>query len=216
MTSVVFSPDMTIRKAEMALLADERLQHLWSQSPLVTAQGAVKSPVMVVGEAPGEQETAQLIPFVGPAGQLLNELLVSAGISRSVCYVTNAVPFRPPGNRTPTLYEIIMCRPLLEAQVTAVRAPLIIALGATALKALTSGLPGVSRMHGRTVKFRDVPGGIDVPRETTVFCTYHPSAALRDAVRDREIREDFAGLKEIIERGGRDRRDSDGAGTAGG
>jgi DNA polymerase len=193
-----------------ALLADPRLREISScrDGGFVPSSGPPRAPVMLVGEAPGEEEARQAKPFCGPSGAFLDEMLALAGIERRLCYAANVVPFRPPGNRTPFPSEIGACMPRLETEISFVSPVLIIALGATAWKAL-GGPRSVTAMHGQRTQYRQGAGAnILVPVTRTapaefscsLMCSYHPAAALRDRVRDREMREDFTELRNILER----------------
>jgi uracil-DNA glycosylase len=133
--------------------------------------------LILIGETPGDQEDAAGRPFVGSAGQLLDESLSEAGIAREQCYVTNAVKhfkWTPRGKKRlhakPGSREITACRPWLEAELAIVRAPLIICLGATAAQALLGRDFRVTRQGGQIL-----PG----PGDRMVLATFHPSAILR-------------------------------------
>jgi uracil-DNA glycosylase len=139
-----------------------------------------------VGEAPGAQEDAAGRPFVGKAGQLLDQLLHDSGMSRADVAVLNVIKCRPPGNRRPSREEIARCRPYLERQLDLLRPRLVVALGLTAVAWFLAGPRGASGAAG--------PGGAGPARRTTlaaargvvheargyrVIATYHPSAAIR-------------------------------------
>lgn len=119
---------------ELPLLAP-----LAASSPLVEPWGPLRAPLALVGEAPGREEAEQGKPFVGAAGRVLDQLLGQAGIDRRMCYVTNVVKFRPPGNRTPYPYEIAASRPCLYAELLLVRPLIVVTLGGVALRALMPG-----------------------------------------------------------------------------
>jgi len=150
---------------------------------------------MLVGEQPGDREDRQGEPFVGPAGALLDRALADAGIERGSVYVTNAVKhfkWRPRGKRrlhqTPRSGEVEACRPWLQAELEAVKPRAVVALGATAAKALFGSSVRVTRDRGRMLETPLAPLGA---------VTVHPSAILR--VREREEREDaFSGLVEDL------------------
>jgi uracil-DNA glycosylase len=137
-----------------------------------------------VGEQPGDEEDREGLPFVGPAGKLLDRALEAAGVDRAHLYVTNAVKhfkWEPRGKRrlhkTPAQREIDACHPWLEGEIRAVEPAVIVALGATAAKALLGRDFRVSTMRGRLVKS---------PHAPYVFATLHPSAILRLKDEDRE------------------------------
>ena len=135
---------------------------------LVPGEGPGDAEVMVVGEAPGRFEDEQGRPFVGRAGQLLDELLAEAGLARGDVFITNVVKARPPGNRDPTRAEVAHWMPVLEAQLALVGPRLVVPLGRHALAHFAPGAK-IGEVHGRAVSERG--------RE--LFPLYHPAAALR-------------------------------------
>jgi uracil-DNA glycosylase family protein len=170
---------------------------LWKDATqTVFGEGRARAELMLVGEQPGDQEDRKGEPFVGPAGGLLDRALDQAGIDRGGVYVTNAVKhfkWRPRGKRrlhqTPRAGEVAACRPWLEAEVEAIRPDAVVALGATAAKALFGPSVRVSRDRGRLLETPLAPLGA---------VTVHPSAILR--IREREERHDaLAGLVEDLE-----------------
>jgi uracil-DNA glycosylase family protein len=151
----------------------------------VFGEGLVKSEVMLIGEQPGDSEDRQGRPFVGPAGRVLDRGLADAGIDRSLVYVTNAVKhfkWTPRGKRrihkTPAAEEIRACRPWLDAEIDAVEPKVIVALGATAAKAIIGPKFRVSQQRGEIV---------ETPLPAVVTATVHPSSILR--AEDDEARE---------------------------
>jgi uracil-DNA glycosylase len=170
---------------------------LWADATqTVFGAGPRKAELMLVGEQPGDREDLEGEPFVGPAGGVLARALESAGIAAGDVYLTNAVKhfkWRPRGKRrlhqTPRAGEVEACRPWLEAELAAVRPTGLLALGATAAKALFGSSVRVTRDRGRP---------IDSPLAPVAALTLHPSAILR--LRDREEREEaLAGLVEDLE-----------------
>jgi uracil-DNA glycosylase len=151
----------------------------------VFGEGLVKSEVMFVGEQPGDSEDRQGRPFVGPAGRVLDRALAEAGIDRSLVYVTNAVKhfkWVPRGKRrihkNPAAEEIRACRPWLDAEIEAVQPKVVVALGATAAKAIIGPSFRVSQQRGEVV---------ETPLPAVVTATVHPSSILR--AEDDEARE---------------------------
>jgi DNA polymerase len=158
-------------------LAEERQRVVFSSGPS-------DARVMVVGEAPGAEEDARGIPFVGRSGALLGRLLDEVGLAREDLYVTNVVKCRPPANRTPGAGEIAACRHFLVAQLEGVAPRIVITLGNTATRSVLSTTEPIGRLRGRSHA-----GIVD---GATVVPTYHPAAALRGGVRVVEqIREDL-------------------------
>ncbi|HUX42084.1 MAG TPA: uracil-DNA glycosylase [Rectinemataceae bacterium] len=142
--------------------------------------------VLVVGEGPGAEEDAQGRPFVGPAGQLLDKMLGSVGLSRTTnCYIANIVKCRPPGNREPAPDEREACLPWLERQIEALRPAFILAMGRTAATSLLGSADGIGKLRGRWFERRGIP----------LLATYHPSALLRDESLKRPAWEDLKMLK---------------------
>ncbi len=137
----------------------------------VFADGTPHTPLVFVGEAPGEEEDNQGLPFVGRAGKLLTETLRKFGVSRSQVYICNILKHRPPGNRTPTEEETIACTPFLRQQLQIIQPRLIVALGNSAAKYLLATEEGITRTRGREHK-----SILDFP----VFPTFHPAAVLRN------------------------------------
>jgi uracil-DNA glycosylase family 4 len=136
----------------------------------VFSDGNPKSKFMLIGEAPGMEEDIQGKPFVGMSGQLLDKMLLAIGIDRTKCYITNIVPWRPPGNRAPTTEEVAMCLPFLRKHIEIIAPKIIVLLGGVATKALLNPKEGIMKLRGR---FFDYENGIKL------FPTFHPAYLLR-------------------------------------
>lgn len=152
----------------------------------VAGEGSIHSRIMFVGEAPGAQEDAQGRPFVGPAGDLLAELLAGVGIPRQEVFITNVLKCRPPDNRDPADYEVEKCIPYLRRQVALMRPPIICTLGNAAYRNLVDASASISRVRGQFFE----------KGRFSFFATYHPAAALHsqgDGIRD-SLSRDFATL----------------------
>jgi DNA polymerase len=155
-----------------------RLCDLWRHATqAVSGEGPEKAAIMLVGEQPGDEEDLRGRPFVGPAGQVLNEVLATAGIDRSQLFVTNAVKhfkWEPRGKRRlhkrPDQQEIRACGTWLEREIARIAPKIIVALGATAIRAVTGLSPKIEDARQQLVRH---------PHGATVICTYHPSAILR-------------------------------------
>jgi DNA polymerase len=147
---------------------------------VVAPEGPRDARVVLVGEAPGEREDETGRPFVGRAGGILDRAMATAGVDRRVVLVTNAAKCRPPGNRRPTAEELAACRPALLEDLG--RADLVVALGASALTAITGGKEEVGKVANveRTIEI----GG----RSVTLLPTYHPAACIYS----RKAREELA------------------------
>jgi uracil-DNA glycosylase len=170
-----------------------------SATRLAFSDGAPDARLMLVGEAPGAEEDRTGRPFVGRAGQLLDRMLVAIGLDRTKVYIANVVPWRPPGNRTPTPQEVAICMPFLQRQIALVDPDILVALGGAAAQALFGLKDGIMRTRGvwRTYGVESA-GGL---KNIAALATLHPAyllrtpAAKRLAWRDlREIRKELDGL----------------------
>ncbi|MBA89303.1 MAG: uracil-DNA glycosylase [Phyllobacteriaceae bacterium] len=156
----------------------------------VFGDGDPASGLMVIGEAPGRDEDLQGLPFVGRSGQLLDRMLAAIGRDRTSAYITNVIPRRPPGNRTPTPHETEICRPFLERHIELAAPHVILALGRPCMAALTGRNDSIMRMRGNWLVHR-TPSGIEVP----VLPTLHPAYLLRNPAHKAFAWKDFLSLK---------------------
>ena len=148
---------------------------------MVFADGTPDAKLMIVGEAPGRDEDIEGLPFVGRSGQLLDRMLAAIGIERKTgAYIANVVPWRPPGNRTPTPIETEICRPFIERQIELVKPAVLMTLGGPAAKVLLHTNEGVLRLRGNWKTHRTA-GGIDIPTMPTL----HPAYLLRNPAHKR-------------------------------
>jgi DNA polymerase len=154
---------------------------------VVPGEGPSTISVMFIGEAPGEQEDRQGRPFVGPAGQFLNELLAAAGLRRETVFITNVVKCRPPANREPLPGEIEACSLYLERQVALLKPKAIVTLGRYSMARYFPN-ESISRIHGRPKKVGNV----------VYFPMYHPAAALHQGSLRQVLLEDMARLPGIL------------------
>lgn len=166
-----------------------------SRTQVVFGSGDADADLMFVGEAPGFHEDAQGIPFVGRAGNLLDELLAENGWTRSEVFVANILKCRPPDNRDPLPVEIETCRPYLQRQVALIEPNVICALGNFATKLLTGSSRGISQVHGQPLE-RELGG-----RAVRVYPLFHPAAALRTPRVKEQLREDFRRLPALLAAG---------------
>ena len=146
------------------------------RNKLVFAAGDPNARLMFVGEGPGADEDAQGLPFVGRAGQLLNNMIAAMGLKREEVYIANIVKCRPPGNRTPEPEEANTCTPFLFRQIDVVRPQVLVALGATAATYLLGHRQPLAGLRGRVHAFRG----------TQLIVTYHPAFLLRDPRQKKE------------------------------
>ena len=158
----------------------------------VFGAGNANAELMFVGEAPGAVEDQQGLPFVGRAGQLLEELLAGVGLGRDEVFVTNVLKSRPPGNRDPQPDEIEACKPYLFEQVELIEPKVVCTLGNFATKLLTRSSRGITAVRGRP-QVHELGG-----RWVRIYPLYHPAAALRTPRVRAELQEDFAGLPELL------------------
>ena len=162
---------------------------------LVFADGNPQSRVMFVGEAPGRDEDIQGVPFVGRSGQLLDRMLAAIGLDRTQVYIANVVPWRPPGNRTPTPQETAACRPFTLRQIELVDPDFLICLGAPAAAELMNNTQGILKFRGQ---WRDFDTGA---RTIKAMATLHPAYLLRQPLQKRLAWRDFLMLKEALDVG---------------
>jgi uracil-DNA glycosylase family 4 len=140
---------------------------------LVFADGNPQARVMFVGEAPGRDEDLEGLPFVGRSGKLLDRMLAAIGLDRTTAYIANVIPWRPPGNRTPTPQETQICLPFIQRQIELVNPDVLVTLGNPSTQALLSTREGIMRTRGR---WFDYDTGTRVIR---AIATFHPAYLLR-------------------------------------
>ena len=163
-----------------------------TRTNVVIGRGSREADIMFIGEGPGFHEDQQGLPFVGPAGQLLDKMLAAVNMSEENVYIANIVKCRPPGNRDPRPEEQEKCIDYLRYQLTLVRPKIIVALGRIAANAIISGDENPYREEFRITKHR----GIWFERKgIQIMATYHPSALLRDETKKRPAWEDFKSIK---------------------
>lgn len=170
---------------EMAL-ACTRCRLAEGRKHVVFADGPPKARLVVVGEAPGADEDATGIPFVGQAGKLLDLMLASVGLSRAEsAYICNLLKCRPPGNRNPMPEEIEACAPFLQRQIELVAPRAVLAVGAFAAKQLTGSAAALGQLRGRVHRYAGAP----------LVVTYHPAALLRNPAWSRRAWDDLQLLR---------------------
>ncbi|MBA2620846.1 MAG: uracil-DNA glycosylase [Acidobacteria bacterium] len=162
---------------------------LWEgRTKIVHTTGNFSADLLFVGEAPGANEDAEGVPFVGKAGQLLNKIIESIGLKREQVLVGNVNRCRPPQNRTPTLAEAHTCRPFLMREIAVVRPKMIVVLGNTATQNLLDTKIGITKLRG---EFQDYYG-------IKVMPTFHPAYLLRDPTKKRETWEDMKKVRDFL------------------
>lgn len=141
----------------------------------VFADGNPQADLMVIGEAPGAEEDRQGLPFVGASGQLLDTMLKSIGLTRQTFYITNVIPWRPPGNRKPTPQEVGMCLPFIQRHIELVDPKVILMVGGLSASALMARVEGITKLRGRWTDYAS-PG---LSHPVPAIATFHPAYLLR-------------------------------------
>lgn len=157
---------------------------------LVFADGNPEADLMLVGEAPGRDEDIEGLPFVGRSGQLLNRILAAIGRDRTSAYIANVIPWRPPGNRTPTPIETEICRPFIERQIELAKPKLLVTLGAPSSRTLLRTTEAITRLRGNWRVFT-MQGGVEIPTMPTL----HPAYLLRTPAHKKLAWRDFLEVK---------------------
>ncbi len=162
----------------------------------VFADGDPKSEIMIIGEAPGNHEDLQGIPFCGDSGKLLNEMFKAIGFKRENLYITNTLFWRPPGNRRPTEDELAMCRPFVEKHIALMKPKLIVLMGATAMADVLKIHEPISKVCGKFFDYQNEH--LKKPIKATVL--FHPSYLMRQSSKKRETWLDLLVIKEFLGR----------------
>lgn len=163
-----------------------------SATQLVFADGNPKAKVMLVGEAPGRDEDIEGLPFVGRSGKLLDRMLAAIGLDRTSVYIANIVPWRPPGNRTPTPQESQICLPFVLRQIELVDPDILVCLGGPSAQTLLGIKDGITKTRGRWFTFNTGK------REIRAMPTFHPAFLLRSPLQKRFAWRDFLSVKKAL------------------
>lgn len=184
---------------EIAKSSLEQLQHIVSQCQLcelhasrihtVFGSGKTDADLLIIGEAPGEDEDEQGEPFVGHAGQLLNAMLQAIGLDRQVVYLTNVIKCHPPENRNPHVSETICCDPYLQRQIELVKPKLILALGRIAAQHLLMSQDNLGAMRDKQYSYNGIP----------LIVSYHPAYLLRKPTEKRKSWQDLQRVKRLLD-----------------
>jgi uracil-DNA glycosylase len=159
---------------------------------LVFADGNPKARVMFVGEAPGRDEDIEGLPFVGRSGKLLDRMMAAIGLDRSSAYIANVVPWRPPGNRTPTPQESAVCLPFTLRQIELADPDILVCLGTPSAQTLLNSKDGILKTRGRWFPFHTGT------REIRAIATLHPAYLLRQPLQKRFAWRDFLAIKKAL------------------
>jgi len=174
---------LSLEELSQRIEACQDCQLFKGRNRAVPGEGAERAAILFIGEAPGWHEDQQGRPFVGPAGQFLEELLSSVGLKREEVFITNVIKCRPPGNRDPLPKEIEACSKYLQQQIEIIQPKVIVSLGRYSIARYFPG-ESISKIHGT---WRKGNGYI-------CFAMYHPAAALHQQSLRRVIQEDFLKL----------------------
>jgi DNA polymerase len=159
---------------------------------LVFADGNPQARVMFVGEAPGRDEDIEGLPFVGRSGKLLDRMIAAIGLDRSKAYIANVIPWRPPGNRTPTPQESQICLPFILRQIELADPDILVCLGGPSAQTLLGIKEGITKTRGRWFTFDTGK------REIRAMPTFHPAFLLRSPLQKRFAWRDFLAIKKAL------------------
>lgn len=183
----------TLEALEVALKSFDGCSLKATAKNLCFYRGTAEARLMLIGEAPGREEDLEGKPFVGRSGQLLDKMLAAIGLGEADVHITNTVYWRPPGNRTPTPQETLVCRPFLERQIELVQPDVIATLGGPAAKAILDVADGILRTRG---KWHQMTAG---GRTIRVMPTLHPAYLLRTPIQKKLAWRDLRAIKGALE-----------------
>jgi DNA polymerase len=159
---------------------------------LVFADGNPQARLMFVGEAPGREEDLEGLPFVGRSGKLLDRMMAAIGVNRNSAYIANVVPWRPPGNRTPTPQETAICLPFTMRQIELADPDVLVCLGGPSAQTLLGVKDGIRRARGRWYTYHTGR------RAIRALATFHPAYLLRSPLEKRLVWRDFLAIKAAL------------------
>lgn len=178
-----------LKKLAHDALSCKRCPLYKTRTNIVIHDGSPEAKLVFVGEAPGQDEDLQGVPFVGRAGQLLTKMIQAMGFQRSQVYICNVLKDRPPGNRTPLPEEMEACMPFLEEQIRIVQPKVICVLGSVAAKALIGPFVSIMRIRGQQYAYQGIP----------LIPTFHPAYLLRNPDAKKDAWEDLKKVKKLLE-----------------
>lgn len=187
----------SLKELKEALLAFEGCALKYTATNLVFGDGNPKTRIMFIGEAPGADEDRQGLPFVGQSGQLLDKMLATIGLTRETYYITNIIPWRPPGNRQPTPVEAEACLPFVQRHIDLVNPDFLVLLGGTAAKTLLGRRDGIMRLRGTWKEYTSEAG-----KKIKIMAIFHPAYLLRSPGQKREIWLDLIKIKHTLSEAG--------------
>ena len=185
----------TLEDLRRALEAFEGCALKATAKSTVFADGNPEARLMVIGEAPGSDEDRQGLPFVGVSGKLLDRMLESIGFTREMAYISNVIPWRPPGNRKPTPEEVGLCVPFIERHVALMDPDVILLVGGLSAKTFLNRSKGITRLRGRWEEV-SLPGS---DRTIPAMATFHPAYLLRSPQQKRLAWHDLLAVKEKLD-----------------
>ncbi len=183
----------TLDELKQALLQFEGCSLKDTAMNLVFADGYPQAKVMLVGEAPGADEDRQGRPFVGQSGQLLDKILKAIGLDRTAVYISNIIPWRPPGNRPPTTQEIAVCQPFIHRHIQLIEPKILILLGGVAAKTLLQRTDGIMRLRGQWHSY-----SLHDKVTAKVMATFHPAYLMRSPGQKSLVWHDFVMIEKVL------------------
>ena len=186
-----------LEELRKAIAGFDGLEVKTTATNMVFADGNPNARVMVIGEAPGADEDIQGKPFVGRSGQLLDKILLSAGLSRSAknsnnyIYISNVLNWRPPGNRTPTPQEMEIARPFIEKHIALINPDIILFAGAVAVQTLLPGAPTLAKARGKWHNYKPLTEGINLQKPISAYALYHPAYLMRSPLQKKKAWHDM-------------------------
>ena len=183
----------TLEALKNAMNAFEGCNLKGTAKNMVFADGNPEAKIMFIGEAPGRDEDIQGLPFVGRAGHLLDKMMAAINLNRETAYISNVIPWRPPGNRTPTLQETEICRPFIERHIELAKPEIIVLLGGSSAKTLLKTSDGIMRLRGKWAEFQSGDTVIKT------MPTLHPAYLLRQPAQKRLAWQDLLKIAEALD-----------------
>lgn len=160
----------------------------------VFGDGNPESKIMLIGEAPGADEDREGLPFVGASGKLLDQMFQHIGLTRANYYITNIIPWRPPGNRNPTQEEIEMCMPFVERRIELIQPKVIVMIGGVSAKSILNVTTGITSIRGHWYGYKTP----SMDEKLEAYAVYHPSYLLRSPGQKRVVWHDLLVLKQKL------------------
>lgn len=204
--ALLLAPDETAAAARAAASEAETLEELraildrfdgcalkTTATQTVFADGTPGAKLMLVGEAPGREEDISGLPFVGRSGQLLDRMLAAIGLDRSQVYIANVIPWRPPGNRTPTPQETETCLPFIRRQIELANPDVLVALGGSAAQSLFRAREGILKLRGKWLEYETGA------RSIRAIATLHPAYLLRSPAQKKFAWRDLKAVKRALD-----------------